>query len=697
MYGCGRAEESTMFAFTAGLTMSSTLVETVSINYEDFNESFLTCGTCLCMYDGVEHNPKLLPCSHTVCRSCLERIIEAQSRDNISFRCPICRETITIPRGGVTAFPPSFIVNQLLDLMASQRRDIIPKCSRHSNVELMFCETCDTVFCVDCTGGSHNGRGATAHTVIPFSIAIKRMSEILLYKASLCMRNLDAASDVVHDEISRLDTAADLCMENVTRSFQDLMNLVDQRRHDVLHMVRKVRDEKKKALKEQLDIIEAEKSKVENDCQGLQHQIEVRNITKKISDLNEKLDISSTLSEPRENAFMKFEYKYNSALCDFMNSLNEFGRVKISKTFPALCTAKVDKAVVHLKHTVTLVTVDNHGNPRTSGGDPVVAKLQNDRLQELPIELKDRDDGTYTISFCPSEAGMHKLNITIFDRPVRDSPFVFEVTCHNNPMVKIGSRGDGSLQFMQPVCVKTDVDENIYVLDTGNSRIKMLDNDGRFLQHIATHGLEQHSGTGMDLSPNQNLVVVNWRTKHVTEINIEGVVVKKFTSPEFIEPTSVAVNSHGETIVADNGIGKLLVFNSVGKLIGRIGQKGNKPGQFNLISSIYTGPNNEIYVTDTRLQVFSRVGKFMYEITSGTGVKGHYGGVTIDHQGNILATRTEKGKSFVQVFNRDRKWLFNIDSDEDRLRRPSGLATLQNQKVIVVDLGNDCIKIFRYK
>ena len=29
-------------------TMSSTLVETVSIDYEDFNESFLTCGTCLC-------------------------------------------------------------------------------------------------------------------------------------------------------------------------------------------------------------------------------------------------------------------------------------------------------------------------------------------------------------------------------------------------------------------------------------------------------------------------------------------------------------------------------------------------------------------------------------------------------------------------------------------------------------------------
>ena len=30
------------------MNLSSTLVETVSIDYEDFNETYLTCGTCLC-------------------------------------------------------------------------------------------------------------------------------------------------------------------------------------------------------------------------------------------------------------------------------------------------------------------------------------------------------------------------------------------------------------------------------------------------------------------------------------------------------------------------------------------------------------------------------------------------------------------------------------------------------------------------
>ena len=49
------------------------------------------------------------------------------------FRCPICRELIRIPAGGVQAIPPSFLVNQLIDLMARQIREVIPNCSTHEN------------------------------------------------------------------------------------------------------------------------------------------------------------------------------------------------------------------------------------------------------------------------------------------------------------------------------------------------------------------------------------------------------------------------------------------------------------------------------------------------------------------------------------------------------------------------------------
>ena len=49
------------------------------------------------------------------------------------WRCPICRELIRIPPAGLNTFPPSFLVNQLLDLMAGQARQIITNCSQHNN------------------------------------------------------------------------------------------------------------------------------------------------------------------------------------------------------------------------------------------------------------------------------------------------------------------------------------------------------------------------------------------------------------------------------------------------------------------------------------------------------------------------------------------------------------------------------------
>ena len=94
--------------------------------------------------------------------------------------------------------------------------------------ELLFCETCDAVFCTLCTGGTHkpgtptngspthsggtdsgnnspthNASSTADHTVIPFSIAIKRMSEILIYKANECTAKLDEATDIVNAEIHR--------------------------------------------------------------------------------------------------------------------------------------------------------------------------------------------------------------------------------------------------------------------------------------------------------------------------------------------------------------------------------------------------------------------------------------------------------------------------------------------------------------
>ncbi|XP_045475674.1 tripartite motif-containing protein 2-like isoform X2 [Harmonia axyridis] len=681
--------------------MNSTLVETVSINYEDFNESFLTCGTCLCVYDGGEHTPKLLQCSHTVCLHCLTRIAASQTRDTGSFRCPICRELITIPRGGVAALPPSFLVNQLLDLMSRQRREVIPKCSVHINQELLFCETCDTVFCTICTKGSHNeSADSCEHTVIPFSIAIKRMSEILLYKANECISKLNKAQEKVRSELQRLDSAREANLEQISIIFQQIQALVDKRKQEMIENVNSICTEKRKILEEQHTLIESEKNKVEGECQGLQYQVEVRNITQRIESLSEKLDVAITLNDPRENAFLTCDFKHNDTIKTISQQLNNLGRVRTSTTFPSLCTAEIEaeNVTVGIESNILLTTMDYHGNSRNFGGDPVEAKLSSeppDGSEPTTLEVIDCDNGTYRIKFRVVKAGSYCVKITIFDRPIKEYPISFEVTEHNNPVTMFGTKGSGKEEFMQPVAVSVDESENIiYVLDTGNSRIKVLDKNFSFVKHITNEGLFGRSCTGISLS-NNGLVVINWRTKFITEMTVDGNTIRTFTHGSFLEPIDIAVDkSYGHILVADNGTSCIFVFDEEGKFLFQIGGK----EVFQSISSVAIGPNGEIVVADSEIKVFSAKGDFLKVVADGGKAKGRYGSISVDSENRILASRTDhKGKSYLQILSIiDENLNSCIDSQNSKLKRPSGVAVTNDNHVIVVDLGNNCIKKYRY-
>ncbi|CAF3418261.1 unnamed protein product [Rotaria sp. Silwood1] len=433
--------------------MGSTLVETININAKDFTEHFLTCSTCINQYssDSHEHQPKLLPCSHTVCRQCLEHIVSSQPRSD-AIKCPICREHILLPRGGVTSFPPSFLVNQLLDLMVSQRRDVIPKCDSHTNEELLFCETCDKIFCQLCD----QHQISAEHTVVPFSLAIKRMNEILSFKATKTTSCLDHALELVNNEIHRLDSSMEKAAEAIDRSFNEIKSYVENRRHNLLQSLKTTRDYKLKILNDQLNVILNEKSKIEHECAAFQQASDIHVLTQRIQELNDRIERMSLLGEPRENSFMKFEFRHNQALQDLARSLNSVGRIRVSSTYPPLCRAKIESPVANLQCAIHIETVDYNGNVRVDGGDPLTVNIWDSYGKLCEYDLYDKQSGSYTIIFRPLISGNHKIDIRIFDRPISGSPFIVDVTKHNNPLWSFGKRGRGENELSMPVSVIVD-------------------------------------------------------------------------------------------------------------------------------------------------------------------------------------------------------------------------------------------------
>lgn len=626
------------------MNSSSTLVATVSINYEDFTEGFLTCGTCLYAYDQAEHTPKLLSCSHTICQSCLELIASSPTLNNSTeagcIKCPICRQNIAIPNGGIGALPPSFLVNQLFDLVNKKPREFIPKCSVHIEQELLFCETCDCVFCDTCnnsnesddslttpslitttstlssTGGGQRNQqqqqqNSKQHinevcTVIPFSTAIKRMSEILNYRSQQCSSKLDEARDNVQREIEKLESNCSNAFHDITSAFEKIKTVIEEREKELTEEAKKLHEYKKNVLLEQLKTIEQEKSNLNtNSSVKINNETDVKNLSKKISDLTKKNDTALALFTPRENCFICFENENDEALSSMQESVNNYGKIRTSKTYPPYCTSRLICYSTNLRSTALVQSIDYNGSHQTIGGDPIQAELMiAGSNEEINGEIKiiDKRDGTYEVSFIPPVPGKYQLFIYIFNRPIKNCPLTFETNSHHNPVATFGQSSRKGLAnqfdyFSQPASLTINKHNGrVYILDSFNNRIKVLAQiDSQecpfsFMQHIqpdffgrSCTGIallypeeddecDEHGIQTLSLSPtkppNPTILVTDWRNRMIYELNADGKLIRQLTHDDLFEPTNIVVDSRGRIFVVDRE--SIFVFNSTGKLLHRL-------------------------------------------------------------------------------------------------------------------------------
>ena len=105
-------------------------------------------GVCMELFDNNVHMPKLLPCQHTFCNSCLCELMNI-SFDLDTIECPVCRSKHTIPS---TGFTTNRIALDIVDeLHASRVRSKVLKCSTHANMEcVLVCMDCLDDLCVKC-------------------------------------------------------------------------------------------------------------------------------------------------------------------------------------------------------------------------------------------------------------------------------------------------------------------------------------------------------------------------------------------------------------------------------------------------------------------------------------------------------------------------------------------------------------------
>ncbi|XP_061493173.1 tripartite motif-containing protein 59 [Rhineura floridana] len=124
-------------------------------------EEELTCSICYSIFD----DPRVLPCSHTFCRNCLESVLQLSSNFSIwrplrlPLKCPNCRSIVEIPPSGTDSLPVNFALKAIIEKYQQEDHPDVAICSEHYRQPLnVYCLQDRKLVCGHClTIGKHHG------------------------------------------------------------------------------------------------------------------------------------------------------------------------------------------------------------------------------------------------------------------------------------------------------------------------------------------------------------------------------------------------------------------------------------------------------------------------------------------------------------------------------------------------------------
>ncbi|KAL4647644.1 tripartite motif-containing protein 59 [Arapaima gigas] len=124
-------------------------------------EEDLTCSVCYSLFS----DPRVLPCSHTFCRGCLENVLQVSSNFSIwrplrvPLKCPSCRSMVELAPSGVDALPINVSLRAIIEKFQRDNEPRLPTCAEHPRQPLnVYCVQDRKLICGFClTIGQHQG------------------------------------------------------------------------------------------------------------------------------------------------------------------------------------------------------------------------------------------------------------------------------------------------------------------------------------------------------------------------------------------------------------------------------------------------------------------------------------------------------------------------------------------------------------
>uniref|UniRef100_A0AAV2JA85 RING-type E3 ubiquitin transferase n=1 Tax=Knipowitschia caucasica TaxID=637954 RepID=A0AAV2JA85_KNICA len=698
------------------------------------DKQFLVCSICLDHY----RNPKVLPCLHTFCESCLQNYIPPES---LTLSCPVCRQTSILPEKGVGALQNNFFITNLMEVLQREpecsrpeARSVLesvsaavagkPLCCPNHDGKVMefYCESCETAMCLECTEAEHR-----EHVTVPLRDVVEQHKAALKTQLDAIhsrLPQLTAAIELVSEISRQLNERKSEAVAEISNTFEELERALHQRKSALITDLENICSAKQKVLQAQLSALLQGKEHIQSSCsfteQALSHgsATEVLLVQKQMSERVVALARHDFPDRPHQNAHLDCQVETEG----LRRSIQNLG-VLITTAAVAHTSVATGEGLRHAAtgqhQTITVTTKDKDGELVRTGNAVLKAEITStDGTRASEADIVDNKNGTYEVGYTLKQEGEYLFCLTLYGQPIRGSPFRLRAV---KPCDVPQSPDDVKRRVKSPSGTGGHIRQKAVRRPSSMySTTKKKENpiEDELIYRVGSRGREKGEFTnlqGISTSSNGRVVVADSNNQCIQIFSNDGQFKMRFgvrgRSPGQLQrPTGVTVDSNGDIVVADYDNRWVSIFSSDGKFKNKIGA-----GRLMGPKGVAVDKNGHIITVDNKaccVFIFQSNGKlvtkfggrgtsdrqFADKLTpninkTGTNFSPHF--VAVNNKNEIVVTDFHNHS--VKVYNADGEFLFKFGSHGEgngQFNAPTGVAVDANGNIIVADWGNSRIQVF---
>ena len=711
----------------------------------------LSCPICYQLFK----KPKYLPCHHSYCEHCLEKL-QVQSK----IICPECRKEAIVPPGGVKDLDNNFLINRLVDEFILKRKvegeaevkcdecssedpveTFCPDCTmflchvcnechkrsvksrghaivpltelrskkdvtiqpkpkammcREHDIELLFyCETCDQLVCMYCTVKGHSGHN---HDTVK-KVVSKHRQELkeITTPVEEMIRGLSTTHDNIEKMGKKIRQQGDEMNKKIDQHYERVILKLTEQKEQLKQNVHNTVSRKVKAVTAQLDEIKYLKSEILS-------MKELNDVVEKGSD-QEMLSVKKQVIDGMQQISDQYK-KLNVppvqlATLEFVPTEQDLGLLCSTARPDSQNCAVFDLPMYFMKgkkSQFTIITKDDFGDRCCRGGSQV--NIQLPRVNNT-TQIEDNRDGSYVASFIPHQAGELHVSVFVNGQQIKGSPYSIKVKDYKLLNKKMSM--DGNMGQLWGIAFGKNGAWT--VADWSQHLVYMFDGEDQFINKFGSKGSDDsqfNHPEGIAFDNDDHVYVTDCGNHRIQKFSIGGKYLLHFGSigsadGELKHPNGVTVHND-KVYVSDRDNKRISVFQTDGEFHQTFGSE-----QLGTPSDVAVNLNDQILVADYThhcIYTFTLNGDYVGKFgTHGTGrgqLKSPFG-VTVDLYGFILVADTSNHR--VLVFDNCGNYINRFGSKGSAVgefKNPYGLAVSANGSIYVSDHFNKRIQIFTY-